>query len=91
MGTMNKRRQIRDEISKIMAHDPVGDPHQLQMKQLSRLTADAILELIDTLDKIDISNKRLEESNRKLAERTFWVQLISTIIAVGALYIALFR
>lgn len=85
-----QRERLRKELKEIASHDPAGDPHQNQMKAIGRLTADSILELIDTLDEIDKSNKKLEQASLNLASKTFWAQVVSVAIALVALLVALF-
>lgn len=89
---MNKSRsELALRLKELELYTPTGDPHSKQMKEIAVKTNYVLLEIIETLEKIDTSNKKLEKSNYLLSRRTFWLQLISVIISVAAILIALFN
>lgn len=91
------RKAIREELTDIMATPGSVDAHKQQMKRLQNVTAETLLQVIDTLDKMDETNKQLDASNKDLAhsnlqlsQRNLWLQVIIAFTSVTALLVALF-
>ena len=82
---MNRRQRIRREMEEITRHNPTGDPHSLQMKRLESLNIETMLEVIDTLEKMDATNNALDMSNQKLTKSNLTLQKVAIFIAGLAL------
>lgn len=90
-------KEIRKRLEKVMGETVSLDPPTKQAKELSYLTAETLLQAINTLDKMDETNKELDASNKdlahsnlQLAQRNLWLQVIIASISVIALLVALF-
>lgn len=89
---MSQRQTTRERLANVM-NKPVttGTPHNEQMRELSSISAEVMLEVIDTLDKIDETNKALNVSNEKLERSNFRLQVIAVAIATIGVIIAVFK
>lgn len=71
---MTKRQDIRKELEEIMSNQVQGDPHLNQMKRLQVLNAEVLLEVVETLDKIDENNKKIGEISVDLVKTNTRIQ-----------------
>ena len=85
---MKRRQDIRKELGELMSHSPSGDPHQNQMKRLQVLNAEVLLEVVDTLDKIDENNKELGDSNIKIQKWMVGLTILILLVALLTLLVA---
>lgn len=66
-----------------------GTAHNDQMKELQGITAETLLEVIDSLDRIDQTNKDLDTSNKDLTISNLRLQKVAIGIAVVALIVSI--
>lgn len=75
--------EIRKALDEIQHHNPNSNDSVIQMKTLGVAQAKIQLNMIETMERLDRSNKSLTRSN-------FWLQVFIAILTVVTVYKALY-
>lgn len=88
---MKKRQEIRERIDNVMNRSvTTGDPHNQQMRELAALSSETMLEIINSLEKMDSTNRALDKSNKELTTSNLRLQVVAVSIAILALISSIF-
>jgi hypothetical protein len=86
---MENRKEIRKDLEYVIKTDVGGDPRHKELKQLETINARVLLEVVDTLDRIDSNSVQLGTTNNKTQRLVFWLTVGIFILGIVSLIVAL--